>query len=191
MAGILRKIKTISRGSETSEEESSNVESQETPKGDDPVNEKKEDKTSSKGDQDSEQPVADDEGSIGATSGMGEKISRTASLFKNKTKNLVTALGKKAPRIAETVTEKTKKLAAVVTEKTGEAVAISKLRIKIHNLKNSVEQAKSELGGRTYELRNENRADIYEDDAVKALMVRIKSLSGEIAAVQKEIEAMR
>jgi len=195
MAKFWEKMKKIiGGGAVASKEESETVtkiEPRVTPKGNDRVSEKTEGETSYKGDKVSEISGTDGEGAFETTSGMGEKISGAANLFIANTKKLVSLLGKKAPQVAETVAEKTKILASVVSEKTGEAVAFSKLKIKIRNLKNHVEQTKSELGGRTYELMKENRTDIYEDDAVNALIEKVKSLNGEIEATQKEIEELQ
>ena len=194
MAKFWEKMKkTIGGGAVASKEEPETVtkiESRVTPKGSDRVSEKTEAETSAKGDKVSGISGTDEEGAFETTSGMGEKISVAVNLFIANTKKLVSLVGKKAPQVAETVAEKTKILASVVSEKTGEAVAFSKLKIKIRNLKNHVEQTKSELGGRTYELMKENRTDIYEDDAVKALIEKVKSLNGEIEATQKEIEEL-
>lgn len=124
------------------------------------------------------------------TSGVGEKVCKVAKIIVNKTKKLVSLVGQKAPEVAETVADKTKTLASVVSEKTGEAVIISKLKIRLHNLNSNVDKMLLELGGIIYELFKQSQKDVYEDKEVIALIEKLKSLHIEIKVIEKEIEEM-
>ena len=123
-------------------------------------------------------------------SALGKKVSEAVKTVVDKTKKIASLVGEKAPEVAESVADKTKSLASVVTEKTEYAVTYSKLKIRLHNLNSNVEKTMSEIGGRTYELFQQNQKNVYQDEDIEASIEKVKTLNKEIKATEKEIEKL-
>jgi polyhydroxyalkanoate synthesis regulator phasin len=81
--------------------------------------------------------------------------------------------------------------ATAVRKKTEELTEEGKKRLKIYDLKRTVQREIAELGGRIYDLKTKTR-NPYLDSKVKATMARIKRLEDRIAKLEgKAKEAVK
>ena len=192
MAKFWKKImKSSDRGEESSKKGKEGVARKEAEKAPEPpegVGEKTRERTSPV---DTKAPKNSRTKKDGIRERAEKKVHEVTQSISDHTKRFFASVGEKAPKVAGTVADKTKTVAAAVGEKTGEAVAFSKLKLRLHNLNRDNEKTLSEMGGRTYELFKQNQEDVYEDKQVKAFITKLQSLKKETQATENEIEKLR
>ncbi|MFC2077148.1 hypothetical protein ACFLT7_08705 [candidate division KSB1 bacterium] len=78
------------------------------------------------------------------------------------------------------------------TEKTEEGIKVGRRKLEIANINRKIEKSFAELGGRVYQmLEEEKKADVASDEEVGTLITRIKELEKTTAGVEKEIERIK
>jgi archaellum component FlaC len=78
------------------------------------------------------------------------------------------------------------------TEKTEEGIKIGRRKLEIANINRKIEKSFAELGGRVYQmLEEQKKADVASDEEVQTLITRIKELEKSTKSVEREIERIK
>ena len=78
------------------------------------------------------------------------------------------------------------------TEKTEEGIKIGRRKLEIVNINRKIEKSFAELGGRVFQMMEEEKKPvIIDDEEVKTLVARIKELEKSTESVEKEIERIK
>jgi len=81
---------------------------------------------------------------------------------------------------------------ALVADKADEYTKIGKLQVEILGVQRNIDKLFSELGGRTYELLNEDATKpVSDDDEIKRLISELKTLEGQLNAKKEEIASVK
>lgn len=90
------------------------------------------------------------------------------------------------------VRQSLRQVGQVATEKTEEGIKIGRRKLEIINLNRKIEKSFAELGGRVYQmLEEEKKAAIADDEEVKTLTTQIKELEKSTESVEKEIARIK
>lgn len=83
-----------------------------------------------------------------------------------------------------------KKGAEVVAEKTEDAAKIARLRYSIYTVRQSIRKAFTELGAHVFELAEQGKPSVWEDEAVLSYLQDVRDGREKIAALEDEIRAI-